>query len=87
LSDEVRRVTVQVRPPKGTFPGEVAIGHYCVVEGSVVLTDEEGKPVSGISKRSIAGGDAHLIACRMIRDRRGRPTGFNRTLNYPKVVY
>ena len=32
--------------PRGQDGGGVAIGHYVVVEGSVVLTDENGKPIS-----------------------------------------
>jgi hypothetical protein len=34
---DVHKVTVQVRAPKGTFPGEVAIGHYVVVDGALVM--------------------------------------------------
>jgi hypothetical protein len=90
LSDEVRKVTVQIKAPKGQFPGEVAEGFYCVVANHVVLTDEAGKPVSGAAKHYLASGDdARLIACRMVRNnRKGRASvaGFNRPISYPKLV-
>jgi hypothetical protein len=69
LSDEVRKVTVQIRAPKGTFPGEVAIGHYIVFERNVILTDQDGKPIPGAAKQQVGpDGDARLIACRMVRN-------------------
>jgi hypothetical protein len=48
----VHKVIVQVRPPRATFPGEVAEGFYCVVDSSVVLTDAGGKPI-GSEKRHL----------------------------------
>jgi hypothetical protein len=91
MSDEVKKITIQVKPPKGQFPGEVVIGHYCVVEGSVVLTDETGKPIAGAAKHQLGPGeDARLRACLMVRNnRRGRASvgGFNRPIHYPKLVY
>ena len=88
MSDEVRKVTVQIRPPKGTFPGEVAEGFYCVVEGHVVLTDETGQPVSGAAKHYLASGeDARLIACRMVRNnRKGRSPFGTGPIRYPNLV-
>jgi hypothetical protein len=41
--DEVHKITIQTRAPKGFDPGKVAIGHYVTVDGFVVLTDEHGK--------------------------------------------
>jgi hypothetical protein len=45
----------------------------------------------GADKRYIGpDGDSHLIACRMVRNnRKSRASvrGFNRPLNYPKLVY
>ena len=86
---DVHKVTLQVRAPKGTFPGEVVEGWYCVVDGYVVLTDADGKPL-GSDKRHIGpDGDARLIACRMVRNRKGRASvnGFNRPISYPKLRY
>jgi hypothetical protein len=89
LSDEVRKVTIQVKAPRGTYGGEVAIGYYCVVEGAVVLTDEHGKPM-GDKRTILPGEDAHLIACRMVRTGRkvqASVAGFNRPLVYPKIRF
>src|SRR5215469_16402616 len=88
MSDEVHKVTIQVKAPRGTFPGEVAIGYYCVVDGYVVLTDENGKPLG--DKRSLDSGiDARSIACRMVRSRRSSstPHGFDRPISYRKGFY
>jgi hypothetical protein len=88
LSDEVKKVTVQIKAPKGTFAGEVAIGHYVVFESYVILTDQDGKPIAGIPKHHIEpGGDPRLIACLMVRNnRKGRASaaGFNRPIVYPR---
>ena len=84
---DVRKVTIQIKPPRGTFPGRVEIGYYCVADGHVVLTDENGKP-TGEDKRYLnPGGDARLIACSMLRARRRNSaavTGFNDKILYPK---
>jgi len=85
--NDVHKVTVQIRASKGSFPGEVAIGYYCVVDGYVVLTDAAGKPL-GSDKCYIGSGDAHLIACRMVRNRKGRASAsFNRPISYPPLRY
>jgi hypothetical protein len=89
MTDEVKKVTLQVRPPKGMFPGEVAIGYYCVVDNAVVLTDANGKPINSEKHRLAPGQDARGLACRLIRQRRnsGSPRGFNDQIIYPKLVY
>ena len=85
---DVHKVTIQIRPPKGNFPGKIAEGYYCVVDGYVVLTDANGKPI-GSEKRQIDGGDARLIACRMVRSNESRASvnGFNRPISYPPLKY
>lgn len=90
MTDEVRKVTIQIKAPRGTYGGEVAIGHYCVVEGAVVLTGESGKPTGADRRSVLPGEDAHLIACRMVRSSRkvqASVAGFNRPLIYPKMRY
>ena len=91
MSDEVKKVTLQIKPPKGKFPGEVAEGWYVVFENNVILTDADGKPIAGVPKQHIEpGGDARLIACRMVRNnRKGRASvaGFNRQISYPPLKY
>jgi hypothetical protein len=64
---DVHKVTIQVRAPKGNFPGEVAIGHYVVVDGALVMTDETGKPVDSEKHHLTSGQDARLLACRLVR--------------------
>jgi hypothetical protein len=86
---DVHKVTIQIRAPKGTFPGEVVEGWYCVADGHVVLTDADGKPL-GTKRQLNPGGDARLIACRMVRERRrNSPTlsGFSDRIIYPKNYY
>jgi hypothetical protein len=92
MTDEVRKVTLQVRKPHGADPGKVFIGHYVVVENNVILCDEDGKPIGSASKRTLAPGeDAHLVACRLLRNHaskaRGSSSDFNRPLQYQKLVY
>ena len=86
---DVHKVTIQIRVPRGTFPGEVAEGYYCVVDGYVVLTDAAGKPINGEKHHLSPGQDARLLACRLIRQRRnsGAPRGFNDRIIYPKLRY
>ena len=59
---DVHKVTIQIRAPRGTFPGEVAEGYYCVVDGYVVLTDAAGKPINGEKHHLSPGQDARLLA-------------------------
>jgi len=86
---DVHKVTVQVRAPRGTFPGEVVEGWYCVFDNAVVLTDAEGKPINSEKHTLAPGQDARFLACRLMRSRRsGRvPHGFNDRLIYQKLKY
>ena len=93
MSEEVKKITIQLRAPRGRDGGKVAIGHYCVADGFVVLCDENGKP-TGDGKRLLnEGGDARLIACALLRSSRrygnSRPAGFgfNDRLDYPTLKY
>jgi hypothetical protein len=90
LSD-VHKLTIQIRPPRGTDGGKVQIGYYVVVDGYVVLTDENGQP-NGNGKRLLnEGGNAKVIACAMLRSSRrygnSRSSGFNDRLVYQKIRY
>ena len=77
---------VQIKAPRGTFPGEVAEGYYCVVDNAVVLTDADGRPINS-EKRHLGPGDDARFSCRLVRNRRRPSSGFNRPLNYPKWVF
>jgi len=86
---DVHAVKLQVRPPKGMFPGEIVEGWYCVGDNAVVLSDAVGKPINGEKHHLAPGQDAHLLACRLIRARRnsGAPRGFNDRIQYPPLKY
>jgi hypothetical protein len=61
MTDDVHQVIVTIRRPKGRFPGEVEIGHYCVVDNAVVLTDADGKPID--SEKHYLSPRAKTLAC------------------------
>jgi hypothetical protein len=90
MSDDIKKITIQIRRPRSKDMGEVAIATTASSRVSFILTDEADVP-PGADKRYIGpAGDAHLIACRMVRNnRKSRASvrGFNRPLNYPKLVY
>ena len=88
--NEIHKLTIQIRAPKGSFPGEVVIGWYCVVDNAVVITDADGKPVDNVKHHLDPGQDARGLACRLVRDRSRRGVGvrgFNDKLIYPKVRF
>jgi hypothetical protein len=41
---EVREIIVTIKPPKGSFRGQVAYGWYTLQDGVITLTDREGNP-------------------------------------------
>jgi hypothetical protein len=41
MTDEVHKITPEVAKRRGSFPGRIEIGYYCVTDGHVVLTDED----------------------------------------------
>ena len=87
---DVHKVTIQVRAPRGSFPGEVVEGWYCVVDNAVVLTDADGKPLGSDKRYLSAGGDARLIACRTVRERRRNSaavSGFSDRILYQRLKY
>jgi hypothetical protein len=85
--NDVHKVTIQVRAPKGNFPGEVAEGWYCIVDNAVVMTDADGKPIDAEKHPLASGQDPRLLACRLLRRRRTGPRGFNDKIEYPKLRY
>jgi hypothetical protein len=86
MRDDIHKITIELQRPRGSFPGRVEVGHYVVVEGSVVLTDDKGKPISDAKRPILKGEDARLIECAMLRQRSGRNRGssFNRPISYPR---
>jgi hypothetical protein len=85
--DEVKKITTETQRPRGSFPGRVEIGYYVVVEGNVVLTDEQGKPIGVEGTKRCLGpnDDARIQACLMLRQRTrsiARARSFNGPINY-----
>jgi hypothetical protein len=91
MSNDVHRITIQLRAPRGRDAGKVAIGHYVVnPDNFVVLCDENGRPLGGEKCQLEPGGDARLIACRMLRRRQNASAsggGFDRRLTYPQLRF
>jgi hypothetical protein len=42
---DIHKITLELRKPKGSFPGETLDGWYVVVENNVILTDQKGQPI------------------------------------------
>jgi hypothetical protein len=89
MLDEVHKITIETQRPRGSFPGRVEEGYYVFVEGSVVLTDEQGRPIGGDGTKRYIGLDGHHrnVACTMLRQRTrsmARSRSFNRPIQYPK---
>jgi hypothetical protein len=68
--NDVHKLTIQIRAPRGSFAGGIAEGWYVVADGAVVLTDEKGQPIGEAKRQLNPGSDARLIACAMLRARR-----------------
>ena len=58
--------------PRESFPGRIETGFYVFTEGSVILTDEQGRPLGGDGTKRFIGLDGHHrnVACMMLRSRR-----------------
>jgi len=91
MSDDVHRIIIQTRAPKGNDPGKIAEGWYCVnADNFVVLTDAAGKPLGNEKHYLDPDGDARLVAARMLRRRqnaRGSSGNFAGPIRYPKIGY
>jgi len=85
MPDDIKKVTIQTRAPKGTDPGAIAEGWFKVVDGYVTLCDADGITVSGVDKRRAQSGNERTIAALMLRERHratARSRSFNRPLHY-----
>jgi hypothetical protein len=91
---KVESVVVQLKRPRGAFPGKVCEGCYIVEDGVVMLTDRDGKPALDdhgyrYSKKLAEGDVAEVIAGRLTRELhsalRGRDApvqGFDSKIEY-----
>ena len=87
MSDEVKKVRIQIRAPRGNFGGEIIESHYCVVDNAVVLTDADGRPLDSEKHRLGPSDDPHIVAHRLLRQRPRAMHGFSGKINYPKLKY
>jgi hypothetical protein len=73
---------VQTEAPTETSPGAILEGHYDLIDGKVVVTDLQGRPIGKEEVKS--GDDPTVIAKRILR--RGRAhRDFFRPINYPPL--
>jgi len=96
---EVREVTVTIKPPKGTYRGQVTYGWYTLQDGVVTLTDRKGNPAGEETGRKFIhklapGEDACAVACKLTKELRlalrgnsAPVAGFEGQINYPKLKY
>ena len=86
MTDEVHKIRIQVRGPRGNFGGEVIEGWYVVFENSVIMTDEDGKP-TGEKHRLGPADNSYIVAHRLLRQRRRGPgpRGFGDKIIYPRM--
>jgi hypothetical protein len=79
------KIVVQTEPATETFPGAIAEGFYELIEGKVVVTDLQGRPIG--KEEGKLGDDPATIAKRILR--RGRParSDFYRPLPVRDVLY
>ena len=90
----IRRVTVQLDPPKGDFPGRVTEGYYVIDDGVLVMTHNDGKPVDSVEFRHILEPSDNPTAIAMMMTRKVRrylkgqsevQEKFARKIEYPKM--
>jgi hypothetical protein len=82
MTEDRKKIVLQVRAPKGRDPGAIMEGYYTVVGNEVRLTDVGGRL---IGRRTVdPGGDPKVVAIHMMRERResGPARSFNRPLHY-----
>jgi hypothetical protein len=88
MSEEVARITIQLAPPRGSFPGKVAQGHFKVIDGTAFLTYSDGTPIDRyrLTRKIPPGADARTVAGNLLRERySGSSSDFNLPLHYPRM--
>ena len=83
--NEVHKIRRTVRAPRGHDAGEIVEGWYCIVDGYLVMTDQDGKPVDSEKHHLGPSDDPHIVAHRLLRQRRSSPRGFGDKINYPRM--
>jgi hypothetical protein len=96
---KVHKVIVQIKKPKGIFPGQVVYGYYTLEDRVVTLTDPDGKPAGDetgkkYSRKLAPNEDSRAGACKMTKELRfalrgnSEPVnGFEGKIQYPKAKF
>lgn len=88
MPPEVHEVTVQVRGPSGSDPGEVAIAHFIFENCCVTLTDQAGVPLEMVAAiKCPPTMDPRSIARGAASKRLSENNWFNRRLDYPAISF
>ena len=74
------RIIVQTEAATETSPGAIAEGYYDLVDGKVVVTDLQGRPIGSEEAKH---GDPGVIARRILRRARLGRRDFYAPLRYP----
>jgi hypothetical protein len=76
-------VWVQTRPCRDDDdPGQIMEGWFSVDDGTVTVTDREGRYIT--SRAMIAGENPRDVARALLREKQPESESFNRRLDYPK---
>jgi hypothetical protein len=78
-------VWVQTRPCRddGNDPGQIMEGWFSIDDGTVTVTDREGRHIT--SRAMIAGEAPAALARLLLREKQPESEGFDRALDYPKL--
>lgn len=95
---KVQYVTIQIKPPSGSYPGRTCEGCYIDAGDAVALVDREGKPVRDHEGKEYSqmlkpGENPKVIAGRLTRQLRTALLGgkdapgnnFDGPINYPSL--
>lgn len=84
MPDDVKNIAIELQRPRGSFPGRVEIGHFVYVDGFIVLTDADGRPIGGEGTKRYIGSEAQARtqAALMLRER-SRAAARSRSFSAP----
>jgi hypothetical protein len=89
MTEDVKKVTVEIARPRGSYPGRVEVGYYAVHDQVVTLVEPNGIAVDKykLTRKLQPNEDAAAVACVLTRRRysKGGAGDFNRPLQYPKL--
>jgi len=77
------RIVVQTEAATETNPGAIAEGYYDLIDGKVVVTDLQGRPIG--NEEAKPGDDPAVIAKRILRRARLGRGDFSAPIRYPPL--